>query len=70
MTQIIEHLLDKGDATIFTGNIILKMNRPQMVWMKAECNSFVNIYKLVWLSAGKWTEVYLCFEKVRKIKPR
>ena len=31
-----------------------------------ECNSFVNIYKLIWLIDGKWIEVYLCFEKVRK----
>ena len=36
--------------------------------MKAECNSFVNIHKLIWFIAGKWIEVYLCFEKVRKKK--
>ena len=36
--------------------------------MKAKCNSFVNIYKLIWLFAGKWTKVYLCFEKRREKK--
>ena len=39
-----------------------------MVQMKVECNSFLNIYKLIWLIDEKWTEVYLCFEKVRKKK--